>query len=340
MRDTSGKPLTSRDLEYSFQRAALASARPLLRPFGTPRRDGRDRELVVFPRGNAEALARALSSPLCAVVRAGFDPTRPLGTGAFSGRFSPRGLTLERNLNAARGAALLDLVEVESASDLADALRRFEAETTDVGWLGRGLHRTRPESDMFRSPPFGWLVLRAGKEAGAWAAPGVVRELVAGIDPRRLDRFGLVLPSGSGSARYAGPPTELLARSDSAHLVELGEALTQLVSAPGATMTVRKEEPASFARRIARGEFAFALDFVRAFGPTREQRYLSLLAAADSALLESAPTPPVGLDGLPLALHATQATRTAVLSEFRVVAGKTARFSGLASWDLGAVYRQ
>jgi peptide/nickel transport system substrate-binding protein len=337
LRDGSGRALTSRDLEFSLRRAAVRAARPLLQPFGTPVRDRKERELLVFPKGSARALEAALASPLVALVPRSFDPSRPEGTGAFRARVERDALRLSRNPHAARGGAYLDAIEVDPARDLSTALRRFEAGEVDVGWLGRGLHRVRAGSEMFRSPPLGWLVLRSGARLGAWGAPGVAQKLVAGLPPARVEGLGIELPPDvEGGARYAGPSAVLLTRGDSPHLVALAEALAQLFGGP---ITARGEGPTTLDRTRASGDFDFMLEVVRPLGSTLEQRYLTLWSDAHSQAARGAPALPSGLDGLRLARSATQATRTAVLAEFAVVAGRTGGFHALESWDLGAVWK-
>jgi peptide/nickel transport system substrate-binding protein len=339
LEDANGVALTVRDLEFSLARARNGAAGVLLRSFGTPVRSKKEPDLLVFPRGTERSLSLALASPLVALVRRGFDPAKPVGTGAFAATLNDGKLSLLRNAHAARGAALLDAVDVDSVGDLAEALRRFEAEASDIGWLGRGLHRIRSGSEMFRSSSLGWLLLRSGKRLGNWGAPGAAQKLLSGIEPSRLERFGVRLPPlQADQSAYAGPSAELLVRRDAPHLLELGEALAQMLSASGA-VRVRPEERASAESKIDSGDFDLALDFVRAFGPTREQQYLSLVSVANPSLLASAPTPPAELDRTGLALHATQATRTAILSEFAVVAGRSSAFRGIDAWDLGAVYK-
>jgi peptide/nickel transport system substrate-binding protein len=271
-----------------------------------------------------------------AVVARGFDPAKPEGTGAFRARVEGGGLRLSRNSHAARGASYLDAIAVDPASDLSSALRRFEAGEVDLGWLGRGLHRVRAGAEMFRSPPLGWLLLHTGNRLGAWGAPGIAQKLVAGLDPARFDALGIKLPTGDAGARYAGPPAELLVRADSAHLSAVAEALAQSF---GTSVTTRAADPVALGRMRGSGDFDFVLDVVRSFGVTREQQYLTLSSVANPST-ERTPRPvPSGVDGVRLALRATQATRTALLGEFAVVAGRVSGFRALDHWDLGAVWK-
>lgn len=336
LRDSAGRALSARDLEFSLRRAASRGGKFALLPFGTATRDARDTDIVVFPKGNARQLEAALTSPLLAVVPRTFDPTKPEGTGAFRARRGPGGLTLERNSHAARGASYLDAIVVDAAPDLSSALRRFEAGEVDLGWLGRGLHRARPGAEMFRSPPLGWLVLHSGARLGAWGAPGMSQKLISNLEPARTEELGFSVPKSSEpGARYAGPAAEIVTRGDSAHLLAIAEGVAQTF---GSSVGVRAESATALERLRATGEYDFLLDVVRTLGPTREQRYLSLVGVANPVEARRGTTPP-GLDGASLALRATQATRTALLGEFAVVAGRVGGFRGLEAWDLGATWK-
>jgi peptide/nickel transport system substrate-binding protein len=337
--DSRGQRLTSADLEFSLRRAASKGAFALLHPFGRPARDRKNKDLVVFPKGSPGALSAALSSPLTAIVPRNFERAKPEGSGAFRARFSDGNLSLSRNLNAARGAAYLDAIIAEPARDLTDALRRFEAQEVDLGWLGRGLHHVRAGSQLFEGPLLGWLVLHTGKRLGEWGAPGVAQTLLQGLEPAQLERFGLSVPTAGGQAvRYDGPSVDLLTRSDAPHLLELGQTLAQLL-APAGNLRPHAEEPETLRKLLDSGDFDFALELVRSLGPTRTQQHLALLSAADRSLALKPPALPASAQGLNLALHATRATRTGIVGTFRVVAARTPEYAALENWDLPQVYR-
>src|SRR2546428_425756 len=86
---------------------------------------------AVFGPVDPGHLARALCSPLVALLPRRFDPGAPDGTGAFRADISPSGISLTRNLNAARGPAFLDAIDIAPAEDLKTSLRSFEAERDD-----------------------------------------------------------------------------------------------------------------------------------------------------------------------------------------------------------------
>lgn len=335
-----GQRLHPADLEFSLRRSASSGAYALLHSFGVPSRDRQDRALVVFPQGSPEALARALSSPLTAIVRIGFKATSPEGTGAFAAKFDgASSLMLSRNERAARGPALLSSVEVGAANDLAEPLRRFEAHDVDLGWLGRGLHRSRPDSSMFEGPLLGWLVLHTGQRLGAWGAPGAAQRLLQSIEPAQLSRFGLQPPRiAAKGVRYGGPRCELLTRADSPYLMALARVIAQLLGQPGSEIAVRGETPRALHQKVESGDMHFALDLVRTLGPTREQQQLALLTTANRRLAAAPPRLPAQLHGDELALFATQATRTGVVAAFRVVAAKTSGYAGIEQWSLGNVW--
>src|SRR5262249_52562806 len=131
-----GSALDARDVVSSIARASKAGAASFLARFGTPTVSPGDALSVVFPKGDRVAVARALASPLTAIVPRGFDPRKPDGTGAFSATLTGGSLLLARNLSAARGASFLESITVTKAPDLTTSLRDFEAQKDDLGWNG------------------------------------------------------------------------------------------------------------------------------------------------------------------------------------------------------------
>src|SRR5690606_22510453 len=120
LRSSIDRPLSSRDLLWSLQRARRFGAHALMADYAPPRAaDG----WVVFDDLAPDALAEMLSSPLTAILPRSFSPTAPDGTGAFRARFNSAGLELRRNLWAPRGPAFLERIRVQPAADLAEALR-------------------------------------------------------------------------------------------------------------------------------------------------------------------------------------------------------------------------
>ncbi|HEY0462879.1 MAG TPA: ABC transporter substrate-binding protein, partial [Polyangiaceae bacterium] len=194
-----GKALSAADVVFSLKRAQSLGGAAVLGAFRPPSADAKDRLSVFVPNANPEALARALASPLTALVPRGFSPLAPDGTGAFKATFESGTLNLTRNESAARGAAFLERIELSRASDLADALRAFEAGQVDVGWLGNGLYRSKAGAVPLDGPIFGWIVLRTGLETKSWGAPGIAGQLTAALPAAALARFGVRAVPGAGN---------------------------------------------------------------------------------------------------------------------------------------------
>jgi peptide/nickel transport system substrate-binding protein len=243
-------------------------------------------------------------------------------------------MILERNERAARGAAFLESIEVQSAATLAEALRAFETGDADVGWLGAGLHHPRPGAAMFGAGRLGWVVLRTGDEASEWGAPGVAQKLADAVRPEQLQRYGLVpLPESGAAATWGGPPSELLVRRNAAHLAEIARVVVGVLSRPGHELRVVSLPAAQFARRRRSGQFALMIDFVRPVGSDAHALALSLMTAQDPAL---ARRPPLG--GATDPRHVTRMLKLGVLGQLDHVGASLGRFRGLSSWELGSVW--
>jgi peptide/nickel transport system substrate-binding protein len=330
-----GRTLDARDVEWSLERSAHRAGLALLAPFERPRRDPSDGLSVLVPRAEPAALATALASPVTALLPRGFSRLRPDGTGAFRAEPSLGHLRLERNPNAARGAAFLDRIEVAQASDLADALRSFESGDSDVGWLGSGLHQPRPGAVRFNAGVFGWVVLRTGHDAGDWGAPGVAQRLLDAIAPARLSYLGLSgLPEPSGDDGWGGAPCNLLVPSGSPHLLQIGQALAALFTRAGHEVRAHAEPAPSFAARRRDGRYALMLDFVRTLGPPGPDTLLAMLTAADP---QQARRPPrLGT------LSAREIARTlplGVVGELSISGAHVPGVHGLGSWHLEEAWR-
>jgi peptide/nickel transport system substrate-binding protein len=311
-------------------------AKPLLGDLPPPKVVPGEALTVMFPAAEPKRLAEALTSPLCAIVPRSFNPEAPEGTGAFRARLAPRRLVLSRNPWAPRGGSYLDEVSVETAPDLAEALRQFEAAEVDVGWLGRGLHRPRAGSILIDAGDVGWIVLHSGRSAGRWGAPGAAAQLASGIENSALERFGLGrVQHRSASQGYAGPPCELLARDDSSFLLELGRSLTALLSRPGHEITLSPAPPSVVQSRKRAGDYGFLLDVARCLGPSTREQQLSLLHEADPRLGQHAPAIDPNLDSDALIVATTATLSLAVVGRLRVVVATLPNLHGLASGRLG-----
>ena len=330
-----GAVLDARDVLFSLARAKKAGALGLLSPFGSPEHERGDGLSVVFPNADPNELALALASPVTALLPRGFSRLKPDGTGAFQADPGRGTLLLQRNVKAARGPSFLASIDVARARDLADALRSFEAGELDLGWLGAGYHRPRPGAVRFDAGLFGWVVLRTGREAGAWGAPGVVQRLLDAIAPSELAHLGVHgMPAASGTPGWGGAPGELLVFDDCPHLIEIARALSALLHRPGHEIASVSRPRRELEQRRASRQFALMLDFVRRIGPPGRATALALLTAADPALARRPPRRG--------SLEPRQLTRTlplGVVGELRIAGAHLPKLHGLADFNLGSVWQ-
>lgn len=337
--------LDARDLVFSVERARAHGAFAQLADLPLPRLRKGDPLAVVFGAADPVHLARALASPLVALVPRRFTPTSPDGTGAFRADVSPAGLVLTRNLEAARGPAFLDAIEVTPAADLKTSLRDFEAERDDLGWLGMGLHDGRQGAVRFELGRAAWVVLVIGPDAGPAALPGVAQRLVDAIPPERLAHLGLgPLPTAAGDPAWPGPPAELLVDDASPHLIEVARAIAPVLSSSGHEITVALVPRSEIARRRAHGKATIAVELVRPLGAGPHHAMMALATAEDPARgRDVAKTPHHG--PIVSARTLTGLLRVGVLGDVRIAGGVVpdlvlARSPSGEGWDLGASYRR
>ncbi len=334
LKTASGRPLAGTDVLATLARARARGASGLLGELDPPRLDSGDPLSVLFPRATPEALARTLASPLLALVPRTFSPLAPDGTGAFRVELAPGRALLTRNLNAARGPAYLDAVEVTSVGDVADLLRGFESGATDIGWFGSGLYRSVKDAVAFEAPRYGLAILLAGRAAGAWAAPGTLPPLLDAIPAQQLAHLGLRgLPaSPNGSARWSGPPSEVVVQSGAPQLVAVARSLAAALSTAGHELSVSEKSADELAALRLSRSFGLMVDCVRAAGSSDRELELLLRTAANPEAAKrapkTAPLPPRELARqLPLG----------VIGELSVHGSRRGSLLGLESWQLGAV---
>lgn len=327
-----GRALEAADVVASLARARKRGAR-----VPEARLAGRDRLRVAFAGGSPDALLDALVSPLATIVPRDYSPLEPDATGAFQASLGRGRLLLRRNPVAARGPAFLDAIEVRTASDLAAALRAFESGAVDVGWLGAGLHRTRARTRAFRGVGYGWAVLRTGKRAASWGAPGVAQTLLDGIEPERLRHTGVeaVPPARSDAVRWGGGRAALHVAADAPQLVLIARALSALLGQPGHELEVTTVPRAELDNRRGRRDYALMLDFVRALGPGRDRIEETFLLAENPALAEK-PSGRFGRDARAVCRTLT----LGAIGELWVAGAHDVAFHELAGWQLGNVYYQ
>lgn len=335
--------LDARDVIFSIERARSRGGAALWADLPKPAAHPSERLAVVFGSAEPTKLARALASPLYALVPKGFSASSPDGTGAFKATIAGGKLSLTRNPSAARGHAFLDSIEVESAADLKASLRQFEAERDDLGWLGVGLFGGRKNAARFDCGVLAWIVLVTGTDAGAAGAAGAAQRLVNALPAERLGHLGLgALPAASGSAAWEGPKTDLVVDETAPHLVEIANTLAPILSNAGHEVTVAAVTRAEAAKR--RGKAALMLDVVRPLGPGALSALVSLASAGDAArAAELVKHPPKSLASSARAL--TSSLRVGVLGEVRASGGVVpevvlAKNAVEGGWDLAASYRK
>lgn len=331
-----GKPLVARDALFSLERSRRLGGGAVLGELAVPVADGKDPLALVVPGADPSALAAALSSPLTALVPRGFSALAPDGAGAFRATPAQGTLLLERNPRAARGPSFLASITVTRASDLAAALRAFEAAQADVGFLGAGLHRARPGAVTFEGPIYGWAVLRAGRDAGAWGAPGVPQGLADRVAPDMLRHLGVVTLGGRllPNAGWGGSPAEILVDADVPVLQKLAETAAPLLGG-SAALGVRVVPHAELAERRASGAFALMVDFLRPAGPSGRAALLSLLAAVSPSL---AARPPRASSTEPRDVART--LPLGVVGGLKLTGARLPELAGLEAWHLGSAFVQ
>ena len=333
LRTASGAVLKRDDVIWSLRRARRLGARGLLGAYGEAKPDPSAQAALLIPDADA-AVALALASPLASILSRRSTPTAPDGTGAFRAVLSRGRLELRRNLHAARGPALLEAIDVESVPDIAAGLRAFEAGDSDIGWLGAGLHRPRPDAAALSGPSVALVVLRTGLDAGTWAAPGIAQQLADAVPADAVVQLGVFKrPNATESTRWGGPPSELFVSSDCPQLSEVASVVASRLSQPGHLLTVRKlPRPTLDELRHSR-RFALLLDMVSRARTSELVDPFVLLAAADPRL---ASRPPRLTDS-----DVRKVTRTLTLGVVGDLVIKGAHARDLSGgWDLGGLWRK
>ncbi len=269
--------------------------------------------LVASPK-----LARTLASPICAIVPAGFSADRADGTGAFRYEKRTGGCGLVKNPRAARGPAFLDEVVVSEAPDLASSLRSFEAGTDDLGWLGAGLHEPRAGSRPFDFGAAGYALLRTGKDASSWDAPGVAQRLADGIPPSRLAHLALGAPwAAQPDLGWGGAACDLLVRDDAPWLIELAKSVAAALTRPDHEVTVKPVPIRDIRDRRGTRAYTLMIDVARAFAPGTFGALAGLATADDPATAGDAIRHPPRVGEVP-ARTLTRSMRLGVLGDVRV----------------------
>lgn len=330
-----GANLDARDVIASLRRARAHGPAGLFASLVDPTLVPASPLAVGFGSSDPTALATLLAHPTAAIVPRAFAATRPDGTGAFGASLAAGRLELARNPRAARGPSFLDRARVAGAEDLPALLRAFENDELDFGWLGAGLHQPRADAVATDAGPFGWIVLRAGAEAGAWGAPGVAQQLLDAIEPGRLAHLGLAgLTQAPRDLGWGGVSAPVYVAAGDPHLIAAASAVAAALSRPGHELTPTPVPRRELSDRVRSGRHSLAIDFVRHLGPSASAVQAAILGAASPALA-SRPPRTTSADAR---AHA-RTTPLGVLGELRVTGAASPRFAGLTSWDLAGAHR-
>jgi len=334
LRTAAGRALSGADVVATIARARTRGAVGTLGEIETPSVDPKDPLGVVFPRGAPDAVARALASPLLALLPRNFSPLAPDGCGAFKVELARGRALLTRNLNAARGASFLDAIEVSSVTDLAELLRGFEAGQTDVGWFGSGLYRAVKDAVPLEAPRYAFATLTSGKAAGAWGAPGTLQALLDAVPAQQLSHLGLraLPPQAVGAGAWGGPATSIAVLATAPQLVAVARALASSLSTPGHELTVAEKTAEELTALQSSRQFGLLVDCVRAPTPDPRDIELALRSAASPDSARRVPkTAALGPRELGRQLP------LGVIGELCVWGARRAPFVGLETWQLGAV---
>jgi len=334
LKTAGGRALSGADVVATLARARSRGAVGLLGELDNPSVDAKAPLGVVFPRSSPDAVARALASPLLALVPRGFSPLAPDGCGAFKVELGSGRALFTRNPNGARGASFLDAIEVTAVTDLAELLRGFEAGASDVAWFGSGLYRAVKDASPFESPRYGFAVLMPGKAAGAWGAPGTLQALLDAVPAEQLSHLGVRgLPAQpSGSRAWGGPPTTIAVPSNAPQLAAVARALAASLSTPGHELSVVEKTASEIQALQSSRQFGLLVALVRAPAAHPREVEMALRTAASPEAAKRAPkTAPLAPRELGRHLP------LGVVGELSVWGTRRAPFVNLEAWQLGGV---
>jgi len=335
LRTAAGRALAGADVIATLTRARTRGAAGLLGEIDAAP-DPSDPLGVVFPRAQPEVVARALSSPLLALVPRTFSPLAPDGCGPFKAELAPGRALFTRNPSAARGPAFLEAIEISAVTDLADLLRSFEVGQSDVGWFGQGLYRAVKDATPLETPRYAFAVLSPGKAAGAWGAPGRLQGLLDAVPAAHLSHLGLRgLPAQArGSAAWGGPATSLAVQSGAPQLVAIARAVAASLSTPGHELSVVEKSADELENLRKTQQFGLMLDCVRAPSSAPRDVELALRSAASPEAAKRAPKT-AGIAPRELGRQLP----LGVVGDLSMWGALRSGFVGVEAWQLGAIYR-
>jgi peptide/nickel transport system substrate-binding protein len=334
LKTAAGRALGAADLVATLTRARSRGGIGLLGEIENPSLDAKDPLSVVFAHSAPDSVARALASPLLALVPRTFSPLSPDGCGAFKVELGRGRALFTRNPNAARGASFLESIEVRGVNDLAELLRGFETGETDVGWFGTGLYRAVKDAVSFETPRYAFAVMLAGKAAGAWGAPGTLQALLDAVPASQLSHLGARgLPTQAvGSPAWGGPATSIAVLGGAPQLVAIARALAATLSTPGHELIVVEKSAAELSDLQSTHQFGLLVDAVRAPSSAARDLEMALRTAASPEAAKRAPRAAVGNirelgRQLPLG----------IICDLTIWGARRAPFANLEPWQLGAV---
>jgi peptide/nickel transport system substrate-binding protein len=187
-------------------------------------------------------------------------------------------------------------MRVRGSAAVSDSLRAFESGKDDLGWLGKGLYEARRGAKLVDGGSLGWVLLATGREAGAWAAPGVAQALADAIAYPSIAhlKLGARWPDG-GNGRWQGPPCELLVADNCPWLIEVAKTIAALVGTPGHEVTAKPVSTHELSTRRVSRQFTLALGVARAPLATSFGTYAALATASDpSTAAALCKRPPLG----------------------------------------------
>lgn len=212
-----------------------------------------------------QQLTLELAALECAIVPPRFDPAWPDCTGALRS-LGPGIQRLVRNESAPRGGSYLAEVNL-TTGDLRSCLRDFEALTSDVGFLGSGLHHGRKSAHQFALGALGWLVLLPGERLGRFAAPGVLREALGALNHADFSALGVELVPGDARAGWTGPPCSILVDGAEPWLVAIATELARAWDSPRARVSSQPVAHSELERARRERNFDCALVYLGATAP-------------------------------------------------------------------------
>ena len=262
---SSNKELLAKDVAHSIVRSKKMSG--ALGALPTPSTLPLDPYRLTFSSNAPDEVARLLALPRAALVPSHFDPHRPIGSGALSMHRVGPSLELTRNPLCPRGGSYVDSVRVQTLS-LSACLRAFEARTSDLGFLGRGLHQERKDARAFRLPEIAEVVLIPGQGLHSFARPGVLQNALDYLPFYPFQALGVAVQRREGR-RWGGPSLTLSVSKDEPWLYAIGEELVQAWSRPDTPVRLIALAQSELNAQTRRGEFDLRLTALTTAGLSR-----------------------------------------------------------------------